>query len=93
MDSLVVRCAFCTLRHVIALEGLETWFVECPCGARGFTENDAELDDAWRGRPGFTVKETAGPEEKPILLSDPVAVFVDERSCRWYVLWYVPLPG
>lgn len=88
MDSVVVRCAFCVTRHVIVLDDIDTWFAMCPCGARGFTEDEASIDDRLTERSGFTVSESATPDGRPILLADPIAVIVDGLCLRWYVLWY-----
>jgi hypothetical protein len=91
MDFAVAKCAFCLERHLIELDGIDTWFCECACGARGFTEDDAGLPDQARSRPGFTVKESSTPDGRGILMADPLVVFVDERALRWYVVWYLPI--
>lgn len=90
MDSVVVKCAFCTRRYAITLEGIDVWFVRCDCGARGFTQNDHELiENRHTDRPGFTAKESATRDGERILLADPIAVFVDEWARRWYVSWFL----
>lgn len=89
MDSLVVKCAFCPTRHVIALEAIDTWFVRCGCKACGFIEDDQELMESGHGGPGFTIKESHTMDGRPILLSDPLPVFVDEWARRWHVSWYL----
>jgi hypothetical protein len=35
MDSVVVKCAFCLARHVIDLDGIETWSYRAAAGASG----------------------------------------------------------
>ena len=89
MDSVVAKCAFCPRRHVIELESIDTWFVQCDCGACGFIEDDRELMESGHGGPGFTVRESSTMDGRPILLSDPLAVFVDEWARRWHVSWYL----
>lgn len=89
MDSVVVKCAFCPTRHVIKLESIDTWFVACGCGACGFIEDDQELMESGHGGPGFTVKDSSTMDGRPILLSDPLTVFVDEWARRWHVSWYL----
>ncbi len=88
---MVVKCAFCLARHVIDLDGIETWFVSCGCGASGFIEDDQDLMENGHGGPGFTVKESSTMDGRPVLLSDPLAVFVDEWARRWHVSWYLPI--
>jgi hypothetical protein len=89
MDAVVVKCAFCLTRHLIILDQIDTWFVLCTCGSRGFIEDDQDLMESKHGGPGFTVKEASTPNGRRILLSDPVPVHVDEWARRWYVSWYL----
>ncbi len=89
MDSVVVKCAFCFTRHLITLDGVDTWFVRCRCGAQGFTEDEAECAENRHSGPGFTARHSQTSDGTPILLSDPLAVFVDEWARCWYVSWYI----
>ena len=90
MNSIVVRCSFCPTRHSIAIEEIDTWFARCDCGACGFIEEDRELAENRCDSPGFTVRNALAGDGRPILLSDPQAVFVDEWARRWYASWYFP---
>ncbi|HOJ12955.1 MAG TPA: hypothetical protein PLS81_01455 [Deltaproteobacteria bacterium] len=90
MDYLVVRCAFCTRRYLVEIEGIDAWWASCPCGAHGFAEDDGGLGVDADSRPGFTVKEVSSGLWGEALLSDPAVVYVDEWARRWYVFWVLP---
>lgn len=91
MNSIVVKCAFCTRRHLIPIEEIDVWYVQCGCGAHGFIEDDMEITESGHDGPGFTVRESSDFGGKPIWLSDPHTVYVDEWSGGWHVSWFVPL--
>jgi hypothetical protein len=88
MNSLVVRCAFCGKRHLLAIEDLDCWFAECECGAYGFVQDEAELAQSGHKGVGFTVHEVPNIVGTFVHLADPLPVFVNERACWVYVCWY-----
>jgi hypothetical protein len=89
MDSVVARCTFCGRRYALSIEELDVWFVRCECGACGFTQDEAELVEFGYEGVGFTVQEIEDVLGSPVLMADPVPVFVNERCCWVYVCWYM----
>ena len=88
MDSLLTRCTFCGTRHLIRIDDLDVWFVQCTCGACGFVEDEQELAESGHMGIGFTVHEVPNLVGTFVHLADPLPVFVNDRLCWAYVCWY-----
>jgi hypothetical protein len=89
MDAFVVRCPFCGKRHAVNIEDLDIWFTQCPCGACGFIQDEAEINqnNFTRGA-GFVVHEVPNAHGTFVHMADPIPIFVNEACCWVYVLWY-----
>ena len=88
MNSLVTGCTFCGRRHTVSIEDLDIFFAQCECGAYGFVQEEAELVDRGYKTVGFTVHEVPNMLGTFVHLSDPIPIFVNDRSCWVYICWY-----
>ena len=78
-------CAFCGRRHIVDVDDLEAWSVVCPCGARGFVEDDPPEQISEEGKSvsseittacaGFSYRFDAKP------------LHIDEQFRKWFVCW------